>query len=1456
MAERQTTYSIDPKDYAGKYDPALEELRELPGVGVFAYSKALSEQERAELEQRDALKSDLQYRNLHRDTVLTDAWRRYYKRKEGEDYVGTDQEAVDDFMSEFAYIDNNLSFGLGKTLINMQGLSEDEKFDIGLLYDRYNRTDAFGEGSRPFISQLGDVVWAGVTDPFNYLGVATGGAALLARGAAGAVGGQAAKKALIEGFKKTAVGKMSTKYGEQVTKRPVIASTLAGGGWMGLYDVEAQNVELESGFKDIQADLGIAKEGFDYDRLAIMMASGSGLGAGLGIAGKAIGKKLSKGSYDEVLGKDRTDASLEDLKVEAEERGIQVEPKDLQVEQERLQVEQTVPYTREDGTLTNATVISRTVTEIEGEPKRVEFTLKDTETGDLYTEVLEQGAPLVKQYVPDSTDYQAALRIKDLEENLSAKGAMLNTWDKIKTAFSSERGVGREVAERYRMQQTAIRATEKRVVDLVKKIDDEFKKVKGKSLERASREEQEAFIRILSSSKEDSPLKATNAGFHLLSKNGKEWTKMEELTDEYKELVVNTSDELLKSGLFDRYKTDANGDFILDKDGERIENNIVKTFKKNIDNKTYVNRQLRMYDDPEYTTTPIREAMGQSLFLDTRRMLMEKLDLNEEAAVTLMEDVRVKSGVEELKRLGSLSKRKLKQKETEVRAILGEVTDPKSVMFNTVLKTKRMSEEFKFRQDLVALGMTEGNNKKIFMVKGAGREGVLAPMEPKGKGIRPDIEALEKQLRPEAVEEAKKKIVKQFEKDGLDPTAAIEAAEKAEYSTVYNNPYDGLFVDPVWKQHFDNMVSFKSPDEIERLLAKPTFWFRTAKLILSPATHVRDFIGGNVMLMGNGILPISRRAWSKMVMPDENAIGNLRWSVFRDTMPLMSKIHKGASFSKDDEKRLTRLTELGVLHNGTRVGIFRESVNAAFKKGHAVDETEELILNMQEMRLKDRPIAAIRKKTIDPLTEVYEMWDSLNKIAAFEHEFGFLYKAFGDGANNQELARFATQLGVPSVQIRRRINAGEITSLIEEAAARKVRDFLPSYDYLPPIHKQLRKYQLGNFTSFSMELIRNYKNSWNLARIEMLSKNPTMRARGSIRAASLAGMSAVSFTGAGGASAWLMGISKDQKKALESDEMSAPWETATSNIYLSGIENGKATVIPMAFVDPYSYLSRIAKTALNSFNRGDEEDFFVEKMGKATMDALLISLDPYIEPAAGPATLAKVMLPFLEGSDDMDFDRSFDLLKKTFTPNFLLDLEKAFGSPFASSDYTKWGTPKDPASYTMMAWVTGMKRKTLDVPVKLGFALKTQERKKSRNKGDFSRFLNQPVNFEGAGYKERIMEKYKDYLEGEMEIQRTVNKLYRFGNVLGLDNDTVFDLSTTSRKDPKALAAGAGKYRANFSEDYFIEVNGDHYYLPFEKVKTRELIMNSLLKYQKGDMSLLDEMDQYVSQIDRRMRKD
>jgi hypothetical protein len=509
-----------------------------------------------------------------------------------------------------------------------------------------------------------------------------------------------------------------------------------------------------------------------------------------------------------------------------------------------------------------------------------------------------------------------------------------------------------------------------------------------------------------------------------------------------------------------------------------------------------------------------------------------------------------------------------------------------------------------------------------------------------------------------------------------------------------------------------------------------------------------------------------------------------------------------------------------------RAGIFKEAYNIMIKDANPLHHLERKLLAGKGK--------GTLVKAVDKLAEVYEMSDNINKISAFESEFAWLFRAFGDGSDTDAFIKHASSLGV--FDVKKRIDAGEsLTRLIEEAAAKKVNMFTPTYSQLTGSSRLFRKIPLGNFVAFPMEVTRNYSNSWRLASRELRSGSATMRARGSIRAASLAGATGITVGGIGGFSAALNGITDDQREALESKELSTRWQYGTNYVYRGAIKDGTVKTIPLGYTDPFSYLSRIAQVAMHSFNENESDAILNSRLINASAEAFRVALEPYIIPAVGPATLMNIYKEVSEAVDE-EKDIDMDLLKRSldiaFNPTFIRDVYKIGGFDFIpfveAPKETKWGTEIDPMWHTMVGWVSGMKQQNIHIPSKVGFALADAFRDRSANGREWTKYIGDHQNWGVLNYKENIIEKYKEYISGEKEVARKVRTIFGHGRTLGLTHGKLSDLATSFSKEVEATKAGPRKYRSKFPKDYIRELRNNNYPLKFIQGDTLELIKSSL----------------------------
>ena len=758
MSEQNVTYSKDLKDYKDTYNPETQGLMEIPGVGIYTYDKRVSDQELRNISDKISLSSDLHYANLHEDTALVDAWKRYYKRKEGENFEGDNKQAIDSFMSEFSYIDNNLSFGLGKTLINMGGLSEEEKLDIGLLYDRYDRTDSFGDGSRSFWDQTKDVAYAMSTDPFNYLGATTFGLGFAAKEAVGAIGGQAAKKALIAGFRNSVANKMMTEYGKVVAKHPIKAGAIGGAGWEAVYDIEKQNVALESGVRDERANILGTPRGFQYDDLLLHSIVGVGFGSGVGLLLKGARKLAGKQDFSDIIGKDTETMELPELKNEIEQRGLQVPTTKVvnsnTIKTSTLEEEKDYTFLKPDGekvevsfinseeipekynwesldndirveaiqeieelalrygdTVPYEIAISRAEREvaekfnIEKIDKQVEYSFHDKE-GNFYTARAKKDADIVQEHTVDvEADAQSlkdTLAFDNKATEANTTNIFRNPFNWLTEHFTSDFGVGKEAAELKRRADSNLTATTDRANTLIKKFEKEFKRVKKINFNDASKDVQKSIVRALANDKD--PFSKADDDFIHLSKidekgNEVEWSELKDILQEWRNLIKNTSQDLLNTGAIPR----------MVKVGEKeVKNKLYEKIAKGIEQENYFNRLYRLYEDPEFEKDP-RKALGEKEFNRIVKRYSETFNQTLQQATESVLHLASKSkNKKELQKLGSLSKRKIGTTEYDILLSepLGPIIDPRTLFGKTIAKTKLMTEELNLKKDLV-------NKKKV-----------------------------------------------------------------------------------------------------------------------------------------------------------------------------------------------------------------------------------------------------------------------------------------------------------------------------------------------------------------------------------------------------------------------------------------------------------------------------------------------------------------------------------------------------------------------------------------------------------------------------------------------------------------------------------------------------------------------------------------------------------------------
>jgi hypothetical protein len=217
----------------------------------------------------------------------------------------------------------------------------------------------------------------------------------------------------------------------------------------------------------------------------------------------------------------------------------------------------------------------------------------------------------------------------------------------------------------------------------------------------------------------------------------------------------------------------------------------------------------------------------------------------------------------------------------------------------------------------------------------------------------------------------------------------------------------------------------------ESLVLYPKATSQIAKTILSPVTHMRNFVSAGAFATANGIIP------------DGPAI--------KQAYQALQTPLKG---TRQQNKLYERLLELGVVNSNVRLGDLArlmEDVNFG-----------ETMTSDKGMRLLLKPLSKLKSVSQDLYTAEDDFW----KIASWAMEQKRMEKAF-------------ERVGVVRGQWFKNA-AGEEVRLtkeyLEEQAADIVRNNIPNYDYVSEFIKGLRKLPIGNFVSFPAEIARTGTN--------------------------------------------------------------------------------------------------------------------------------------------------------------------------------------------------------------------------------------------------------------------------------------------------------------------------------------------------------------------------------------------
>jgi len=392
----------------------------------------------------------------------------------------------------------------------------------------------------------------------------------------------------------------------------------------------------------------------------------------------------------------------------------------------------------------------------------------------------------------------------------------------------------------------------------------------------------------------------------------------------------------------------------------------------------------------------------------------------------------------------------------------------------------------------------------------------------------------------------------------------IDLVKKENIIQGTNSSLDGKYTTPEIIKAIKQNESFISAPEAQNAAARAYREFlrlkgtsQALKTVFSVTTQFRNLLGGLQFGTANGLKP---------------------YEFSGAATTLKNQILKSGDATLDElyEKYL----KLGIINTNVRVGEFRSLLDTSYD---TYTNPENLL-----KKLKLDKVAKYGGKPIQFVEDLYVATDDLFKISAYNQELDTLKKAFPD----------------------------ESIDVLEEEAARKIRDTLPNYDRVPKGIKSLRNAPIGSFVSFPAEVIRTSGNIIREASREITSGNSVLRARGLDRLGGFAVTNSAWYA-AGSATAKLIGLNEEDQKAAQT-LTETPWSKDSPKIFLKA--DDKIFTSDTQFLDSYSVIKEPLMAAYREIRDGKLQG---ESLDKYIADAGLTAVGTLVRPYVDQTILTK-----------------------------------------------------------------------------------------------------------------------------------------------------------------------------------------------------------------------------------------
>ena len=377
------------------------------------------------------------------------------------------------------------------------------------------------------------------------------------------------------------------------------------------------------------------------------------------------------------------------------------------------------------------------------------------------------------------------------------------------------------------------------------------------------------------------------------------------------------------------------------------------------------------------------------------------------------------------------------------------------------------------------------------------------------------------------------------------------------------------------------------------LVLYPKATSQIAKTILSPVTHLRNFVSAGAFAAANGIipavdLPAIKQAYQALQTP-----------------------LKGTNMQNDLYQKLLKL---GVVNSNVRLGDLSRLLKDV--------NFGETMTSDKGMRLLLKPLSKLKSISQDLYTAEDDFW-----------------KIYSWAVEKSRLARAYEKAGVNKSSFFSR-NGKEIKltdDFLDEEAADIIRNNIPNYDYVSDFVKGTRKLPLGNFVSFPAEIARTGTNIVRRALREINETIDITDGAGNI-IKTIAPLKGIGYTRLFGftttvaaiplattaAFQALYDVTDEEREAIR--RFAAQWSKNSTLLPIKD-ENGNFKYIDFSHANAYDTLLRPLQTVVNSVQEGNKDnDGIMDDFAKGVLTSMSEFAQPFISESIWTEAVSDILM--------------------------------------------------------------------------------------------------------------------------------------------------------------------------------------------------------------------------------------